>query len=101
MVTIQQNVTVGANFGKADEQGRTFPRIGDMTTICAGAVVTGPVQIGEFCCVGANAVVVEPVPDGTLVGGVPAKIIRTGALEHPWRTAMSNAIAQWEQNLHR
>ena len=38
--------------------------------ICPG------VTIGENSVVGAGAVVTKDVPDNTLVGGVPAKVIR-------------------------
>jgi len=99
MVTIQQHVTVGANFGKADAQGRMFPRIGRMTTVCAGAVIVGPVELGEFCCVGANAVVTESFPDGSLVGGVPARLIRAAAPDDRWREAMAAAIETWRRQI--
>jgi carbonic anhydrase/acetyltransferase-like protein (isoleucine patch superfamily) len=53
-------------------------RIGDETLIGAGAIVFNQVKIGKRCLVAAGAVVPEKmvVPDGKLVRGVPAKIIR-------------------------
>lgn len=44
--------------------------------ICSGAVVIGPVRIGDNAVIGANAVVLTDVPKNTVVAGVPAKIIR-------------------------
>ena len=46
--------------------------------IGVGAVVRDHLTIGQEAVVGAGAVVVKPVPPGVLVGGVPAKIMKTG-----------------------
>jgi len=44
--------------------------------IGSGAVIMPGVTIGRNSVVGANAVVTRDVPDRSVVGGVPAKIIR-------------------------
>jgi len=76
MVCIGQHTTLGGNFGKTDAEGRWFPRVGDWCWICAGAVVAGPVTVGEHAIVGANSVAVRDVPPYAVVGGVPAKVIQ-------------------------
>lgn len=45
-----------------------------------GAVILPGVTIGKNAVVGSNAVVTKSVPDYAVVGGVPAKIIRKGAV---------------------
>lgn len=45
--------------------------------IGAGATILPGVTIGENAVVAAGAVVSKDVPDNTIVGGVPAKVIRT------------------------
>lgn len=40
------------------------------------AVIVGNVHIGKNCVIGANSVVTKDIPDYSIVGGVPAKIIR-------------------------
>ncbi len=52
-------------------------RIGSGSFIGAHATILAGVTIGEQAIVGAGAVVVADVPPRTVVGGVPAKVIRT------------------------
>lgn len=66
--TIFQGVTLGQNKGK-------YPIVGDNVIIYAGAKVVGGVVVGDNAIIGANAVVVKDVPNNTIVGGVPAKVI--------------------------
>ena len=84
-VNLAQGITITAlnhNFEdtskRIDEQGiSTKPVvIGDDVWIGANAVVLPGVTIGSHCVVAAGAVVTKDVPDHTLVGGVPAKIIK-------------------------
>jgi serine O-acetyltransferase len=44
-------------------------------TIGAGAKVLGPITIGHDSRIGANAVVVKPVPPDSVVVGVPGQVI--------------------------
>ena len=76
MVTVGQHVTLGGNFGSQNECGKLYPSIGSWTWIAAGAVVAGPVRVGEDVVIGANAVVTKDVLAHAIVGGVPAKVIR-------------------------
>jgi len=84
-VNLAQGITVTAlnhNFSDADkridEQGvSTQPvTIADDVWIGANAVVLPGVTIGRHCVIAAGAVVTKDVPDNTLVGGVPAKVIK-------------------------
>jgi len=45
--------------------------------IGAGAIILPGITIGENSVIAAGAVVNKDVPDNTVVGGVPAKVIRT------------------------
>lgn len=64
---------------RIDEQGvETRPVIiGDDVWIGANAVILPGVTIGRHCVVAAGAVVTKDVPDNTLVGGVPATVIKS------------------------
>ena len=84
-VNLAQGITVTAlnhNFDdttkRIDEQGvSTKPvTIGDDVWIGANAVILPGVTIGRHCVVAAGAVVTKDVPDNTLVGGVPAKVLK-------------------------
>lgn len=61
---------------KANNRGERPPVIGDGVVIGTGSRIIGPVKIGNNVIVGASAVVVNDVPDGVTVAGVPAKIVR-------------------------
>ncbi|MGZ5134825.1 MAG: hypothetical protein ACXWCG_06735, partial [Flavitalea sp.] len=52
--------------------------IGNHVYIGAGAKILGPIKIGNNIVIGANAVVITDIPDGSLVVGVPAKIVKHG-----------------------
>ena len=71
-VTIYHGVTLG---GTSLEHGKRHPTIGDRVTIGAGAKVLGPIIIGHDSRIGANAVVVKPVPHDSVVVGVPGQVI--------------------------
>ena len=51
------------------------PTIGPRAYIGSGARVLGSVRIGEGARVGANAVVLQDVPDGATAVGIPARIV--------------------------
>jgi len=67
--TIYQGVTIGDLGGRGG-----VPHIGNHVLIGAGAKVLGAITVGDFCRIGANAVVLNPVPAGCLAVGVPAVI---------------------------
>lgn len=71
-VMVGSGVTIGGT-SKIYE----VPVIGDMTMIAPGAKILGPVSIGKNCVIGANAVVLKDVPDNTIVGGIPAKVLKS------------------------
>jgi len=71
-VTIYQGVTLG---GTSTETGKRHPTVGDRVIIGAGAKILGPIVIGADSRIGANAVVVKPVPPGSVVVGVPGQVI--------------------------
>ena len=73
---VRQNVTLGGNFNKTDAEGRLYPILGDNVSLCAGAVVVGPVKVGNNSIVGANSLVTRDVPDNVIVAGVPAVVIK-------------------------
>lgn len=50
--------------------------IGELAHVGIGAVVLPNVQVGRACIVGAGAVVRDSVPDGAVVAGNPAQLIR-------------------------
>lgn len=60
-------------FGRSDMP--KWPTIGDRVFVGSGARIIGMVEVGDDAVIGANAVVVKPVPARERVAGVPARII--------------------------
>ena len=54
------------------------PVLGDDVEIGSGAMILGPLKIGNGARIGAGAVVVKDVPDNGVVVGNPATLIRIG-----------------------
>ena len=72
-VTLYQGVTLG---GTGKEQGKRHPTLGNNIMIGAGAKVLGSCTIGDKCKIGAGSVVLEDVPAGCTVVGVPGRIVK-------------------------
>ena len=66
---IYQNVTIGGR------NGQIGAIVGSDCIIGAGSCLLGNIKIGNHVKIGANAVVLEDIPDGCTVVGVPGKII--------------------------
>lgn len=92
-VTIEDGVFIGTNVSfindlyprailKSGQQvghgdwKRVGTRVCYGASIGAGAVILGGVTIGRWAMVGAGAVVVEDVPEGAIVVGNPAKVVK-------------------------
>jgi serine O-acetyltransferase len=71
-VQIRQNTTIGLAQTWRDED---LPIIEDGADIGSGASILGPVVVGRGAKLGANAVVLEDVPDGATALGNPARVL--------------------------
>lgn len=57
------------------KKGKRHPTLHDGVIVGSGAQVLGPLTLGEGARVGANAVVLNDVPKGVTVVGIPARMI--------------------------
>lgn len=84
-VTISSRVSLvthdGSGWMLQDERGRRYRyapiRIGDDVFVGAGATIMPGVEIGDRVVVGAGSVVTRSVPSGSVVAGVPARVVST------------------------
>jgi acetyltransferase-like isoleucine patch superfamily enzyme len=84
-VSIAQNVNMmvdsGPNASKAMQV--LFPlekapiNIGDHSWIGASAIIMPGVSLGKFCIVAANSYVTSSFPDYSVIGGTPARLLRS------------------------
>ena len=70
---LYQGVTLG---GTGKEKGKRHPTLGDNVTVGAGAKILGAITIGNNAVIGANSVILKPVPDNAICVGVPGRITR-------------------------
>ncbi len=87
-LVIGKNVTVGH---KVMLHGC---RIGDNSLIGINSVILNRAKVGNNCLIGANTLITEgkEIPDGSLVMGSPAKVIKTLSDEQQARLMMSAEI---------
>ncbi len=72
-VTLYHGVTLG---GTSWSPGRRHPTLEDGVLVGAGAKILGAITIGRGARVGANSVVIEDVPAGVTVVGIPGRVVR-------------------------
>ncbi len=86
-ITIQDDVMIGPKVSLLSESHPVNPAdrrvlllksvlVKKNAWIGAGAIILPGVTVGENSIVAAGAVVSQDVPDNTIVGGVPAKVIK-------------------------
>jgi len=80
-VLIYQGVTLG---GVSLSPGKRHPTIKQGAVIGAGAKILGNIVVGEKAKIGANSVVVKPVPDCSTAIGIPAHVIQKGRCTDPF-----------------
>lgn len=69
---ISQGVTIGM-MSRGKRKG--YPEIGDRVYIGPGAKVLGRVTVGNDAAIAANCVVIDDVPAGGVVVGIPGRVV--------------------------
>jgi serine O-acetyltransferase len=72
-VTIYQGVTLG---GTGKHVGKRHPTIGNRVIVASGAKILGPFKVGDDSKIGAGSVVLEEIPPGCTVVGIPGKVVK-------------------------
>jgi len=79
-VTLYHSVTLGGispSTNSGEQRGiKRHPTLKNNVVVGSGAQVLGPILVGEFAKIGANAVVTRDVPEHAIMVGVPAKNIK-------------------------
>lgn len=71
-VLMYQGVVLG---GVSLEKHKRHPTIGNRVVIGAGAILLGPIRVGDGVKIGAGSVVIDDIPENSTAVGVPAKAI--------------------------
>ena len=83
-VTLYHGVTLGGLLPSVDSAAqigvKRHPTLANGVIVGAGAQILGPILVAEGARVGANSVVVRPVPPGATVVGIPAGVV--GEVRH-------------------
>ena len=72
-ITIYHGTTLG---GTGKEKWKRHPTVGNNVVIGAGSKVLGNIKIGSNSKIGANSVVLDDVPEGATVVGIPGKVVK-------------------------
>lgn len=83
-LVINRNATIGSDvilthcttIGEKGMGDLSCPVIGDRVNIGPHVSIIGNVHIGDDAIIGAGSVVISDVPEGAVVGGNPARILR-------------------------
>jgi serine O-acetyltransferase len=104
-----QGVVLG---GTSLEKEKRHPTLGNGVVVGTGAIVLGPIIVGEGARVGAGSVVVKDVPPGATVIGVPGRIgmgfsadeiesLEHGRIPDPIADAMRFVVENQEKAVER
>jgi len=83
--TIYQGVTLGGT--SLTPGAKRHPTLGRGVIVSAGAKVLGGFTVGDGARVGANSVVLKPVPAGATAVGIPARIVEDSGARRAERFA--------------
>lgn len=72
-VTLYHGVTLG---GVSWKPGKRHPTLEDGVLVGCGAKILGPITVARGARIGANSVVIDDVPPGVTVVGIPGRIVR-------------------------
>jgi acetyltransferase-like isoleucine patch superfamily enzyme len=76
----------GGAEGESDWANRFLEtHVGDRVSIGSGAIIMGGIRIGDGALIGAGAVVTKDVEAGSVVAGVPARVMPDA--ESPWQAS--------------
>jgi serine O-acetyltransferase len=72
-VWVFQQVTIGSHGRSEDDVA--YPIIGKGAKLYAGSKILGGIHVGARATVGANAVVLQDIPDDGVAVGIPARLV--------------------------
>lgn len=105
-VLLYQGVVLG---GTSLQKTKRHPTVGNRVVIGAGAILLGPITVGDDARIGAGSVVVRSVPAGATVVGVPARLagprepadldgyLEHGRLPDPVMQALAQVLERYGQ----
>lgn len=68
------NITLG---GTGKHKGKRHPTLGNNVMVGTGAILLGPIKVGNNVKIGANTfILMQDVPDNTTVAGTPGRIVK-------------------------
>ncbi|UBF27326.1 serine acetyltransferase [Kovacikia minuta CCNUW1] len=73
---VLRHATTIGNKTRSDGTVSVSPKIGNNVDIGSNVVIIGPITVGNNSVIGAGSVVVRDVPEGAVVVGNPARVLR-------------------------
>ncbi len=73
------NVTLG---GTGKHKGKRHPTLGNNVMVGTGAILLGPITVGDNVKIGANTfILMRDIPDNVTVAGTPGRIVKMNGRE--------------------
>jgi acetyltransferase-like isoleucine patch superfamily enzyme len=104
LVSIGDYSVVGTNsalLAHCPIRGALPCRIGRFVYISYGAIILPGVTVGDHCLIGAGAVVTKDVPEGSVVAGNPARVLRSMTQDEQDKieqTMLEGRLFGWDEN---
>lgn len=76
-----QNTICHEQMYRADSVENPAPRVGSHLFMGVGAVISGPITVGDYVQISTNALVNKDIPDHAVMFGVPARNVARNRIE--------------------
>lgn len=87
--------------GTGNETGKRHPTLGKNVMVGTGAKILGNITIGDNALIAANSVVLQDIPAGATVVGIPGRIVKINGVKVQENCAQHKTLEQLQTELNQ